>query len=349
VDVTGKVLLTGRFWGTVNFGGGPLTTNNLGAAFLVKFSSSMNHRWSQSFNRAVGQSVAADGEDVLLTGYFKGTVDFGGGPRTSAGKEDIFLAKFERTGDHLWSQSFGDSAKQASYSVAVDESENALLTGFMEGAVDFGGGPLTSTGMADIFLAKFGSDEPTPVLLSQISAREVNFAVELSWIALSDISITQFEIYRAVRPDVEESRKLAILDAGDFEQTYRDETVVSGKTYYYWIGVVDLSGGRSRFGPFSITFVGTEVPLFLSNFPNPVLDQTTIRYYVPEPADVTLGIYDPMGRLVRTLVHTPRSVGDHTITWDATNEAGTPIAGGVYFYQLRLNGETHTRHMTLVR
>ncbi len=65
-------------------------------AFLVNvsplWSQSLNHLWSQSFGGTqdeIGYAIAVDGADnVLVTGQFQGTVDFGGGPLTSAGGAD---------------------------------------------------------------------------------------------------------------------------------------------------------------------------------------------------------------------------------------------------------------------
>lgn len=84
--------------------------------------------------------------------------------------------------------------------------------------------------------------------------------------------------------------------------------------------------------------------------PNPFDASTTIQYFLPriaEGSDVLLRIYDPAGRRVRTLLHAPRPAGIHTVKWDGTNEAGALVAGGVYFYQLKVNGETQTRRLVL--
>lgn len=356
MDATGNVHLAGYFGGIVDFGGGPLSGDGGFDIFLAKFDPSGTHLWSQGFGdpdgafRCRGWSTAVDvSGDVLLTGELEGTVDFGGAPLTSSGAEDIFLAKFDPSGTHLWSRHFGDAGVDVGYSVAVDGAEDALLTGFFQGTVDFGGGPLTSEGSSDVFLAKFGSDEPTPVLLSQISIREVGVGVELGWSALSDISIAQFEIFRREGPDAGESRKLATLDAAVREQTYRDEAVIPGKTYYYWIVVLDITGARERFGPFSITFAGSNKSRLLSSYPNPVVDQTAIRFYIPRLSHVDLRVYDPMGRLVRTLVRAQRPAGNHTVSWDGTNEVGTLVGDGAYFYRLEVNGETRTGRMILAR
>jgi hypothetical protein len=90
----------------------------------------------------------------------------------------------------------------------------------------------------------------------------------------------------------------------------------------------------------------------LRSAPNPFQTSTIISYVIPvgaEDSPALLRIYDPVGRLVRTLVQTPRPSGSHTVLWDGTNQAGTPVAGGVYFYQLKLNERVQTKSLILVR
>ncbi len=107
----------------------------------------------------VGRSVAVDEHgNVYMSGYFKGTVDFGGGDITSNGGSDIFLAKYSSDGTFLWVKTFGDTSDDVGYSVAVDSNDNAYVAGYFAGTVDFGGGTVTSSGPADIFLAKYSPD-----------------------------------------------------------------------------------------------------------------------------------------------------------------------------------------------
>jgi uncharacterized protein (AIM24 family) len=159
-DPSGNVVMTGQFQGTVDFGGGPLTSAGGNDIFLVKFDSNGTHLWSQGFGDTdyeSGRSLSIDPSgDIVVTGSFRDTVDFGGGPLTSAGGNDIFLVKFDTDGTHNWSQGFGDTLWQNSYNVAFDLSGNVAMTGYFEGTVDFGGGNLPIGGEADIFLAKFG-------------------------------------------------------------------------------------------------------------------------------------------------------------------------------------------------
>ena len=116
--------------------------------------------WSKRFGDAssqVGNSVATDASgNVIVTGSFQGTVNFGGDTLTSAGSDDIFVAKFDAAGVHQWSQRFGDATSQVGQSVATDASGNVIVTGSIQGTVNFGSGTLTSAGTTDIFVAKFG-------------------------------------------------------------------------------------------------------------------------------------------------------------------------------------------------
>ncbi|UCF04547.1 MAG: SBBP repeat-containing protein [bacterium] len=158
VDPSGNVLITGNFYGSIDFGGGTLTASYTDI-FLAKFDANGNHLWSKKFggtNIDKGWCVDTDGSgNVFITGIFRNTIDFGGGPLTSAGNYDIFLAKFASNGNHTWSKRFGASGYDLGKGVNTDGSGNVYITGGFYYTVNFGGGPLTSAGNDDIFLAKY--------------------------------------------------------------------------------------------------------------------------------------------------------------------------------------------------
>jgi hypothetical protein len=162
VDGSANIFVTGSFWGTVNFGGGNLVSAGAGDVFFAKYNSSGTHQWSRRFGSTssdFGNCVAADGSgNVFVTGYFEGTVDFGGGGLVSAGGWDIFLAKYDASGGHQWSQRFGSTSTDRGWSVAVDGSGGVFMPGNFSGTVDFGGGGLVSAGSYDIFLAKYNAN-----------------------------------------------------------------------------------------------------------------------------------------------------------------------------------------------
>jgi len=84
-------------------------------------------------------------------------------------------------------------------------------------------------------------------------------------------------------------------------------------------------------------------------FPNPFNPQTVIRYDLPEPGDVRLTIYDILGRVVRRLVEGKREGGYHRVTWDGRDDAGHPVASGVYLCRIVAGEYTSVRKMVLVR
>ena len=162
-DSGGNIALMGNFTsGPVDFGGGSLTSGgtNSTAVFLAKFSPTGSHLWSKSFLTTgynQGRAVAVDNlGDVVITGFFMATTDFGGGPLTtsSTNDRDIFIAKYSANGANLWAKQFGSTGYDEGYGVAVDIVGNVIATGYFAGTVDFGTGPLLSAGIQDVYLIK---------------------------------------------------------------------------------------------------------------------------------------------------------------------------------------------------
>ncbi|MXX36736.1 MAG: T9SS type A sorting domain-containing protein [Gemmatimonadetes bacterium] len=75
------------------------------------------------------------------------------------------------------------------------------------------------------------------------------------------------------------------------------------------------------------------------NFPNPFNPTTTIRYALPQAADVELTVYNVVGQPVRTLIAEYQSAGRYAVEWDATNDSGHSLSSGMYLYRLQAGGE----------
>lgn len=80
------------------------------------------------------------------------------------------------------------------------------------------------------------------------------------------------------------------------------------------------------------------------NYPNPFNPTTTISFGLPVGNDVTLKIFDVLGREVSTLIDSKLTAGEYEVTFDAKN-----LASGVYFYQLKTSQFLKTRKMLLLR
>ena len=71
------------------------------------------------------------------------------------------------------------------------------------------------------------------------------------------------------------------------------------------------------------------------NYPNPFNPITSLRYDLPEQAQVTLTVYDLMGREVTQLGNTIQEAGYRSVQWDATDSFGKLVSAGVYLYQIQ--------------
>jgi hypothetical protein len=85
------------------------------------------------------------------------------------------------------------------------------------------------------------------------------------------------------------------------------------------------------------------------NYPNPFNPTTTIRYSVPTQGRVRLRVYDVVGREVASLVDEVEISGNYIVTWRGTDNYGTALASGVYFYKLEGTGQQITKKMMLLK
>jgi len=173
VDGSGNVLVTGYFRGTADFDPGPGTANLSSTGgddiFIAKYDAAGNYLWAFKIGGTggdVGASVAVDGSgNVYVTGALgSANADFDPGAGTallsSAGGRDIFIAKYDASGNYLWAFRVGSAGTDNGYSLAVDGSGNVHLTGSFQGVnVDFDPGAgtanLSFAGIADIFVSKY--------------------------------------------------------------------------------------------------------------------------------------------------------------------------------------------------
>jgi uncharacterized protein YegP (UPF0339 family) len=171
VDSSKNAYTTGSFSGTVDFGGGDVTSNAVSDIFVVKLDSDGNFQWvytagGSGNDRAVDIGTDSSGNSYI-TGNFSETVNFGGGDVTSAGNsDDIFVVKLDSDGNFQWVYTAGGTQDGTSSTtlkfdggtgIDIDSSGNVYITGIFDTVVDFGGGNVSSSGK-DIFVLKLDTD-----------------------------------------------------------------------------------------------------------------------------------------------------------------------------------------------
>ena len=85
------------------------------------------------------------------------------------------------------------------------------------------------------------------------------------------------------------------------------------------------------------------------SYPNPTRGAATIEYGLPEAGEVTMAVYDALGRRVATLAEGRQAAGRHQIRWDGRSAAGGRLASGLYFVRLEAGGQVRMRRLTIVR
>jgi len=97
-----------------------------------------------------------------------------------------------------------------------------------------------------------------------------------------------------------------------------------------------------------VALVPDEYNLF-QNYPNPFNPSTTIRYSILIPSDVTIKIYDVLGREVNTLVNEFKENGTFQVTWNSDDNFRNKVSSGIYFYRIKAGTFVKTKKMILLK
>jgi len=95
-----------------------------------------------------------------------------------------------------------------------------------------------------------------------------------------------------------------------------------------------------------------QLPMVFSlsqNYPNPFNPQTVISYALPEAVHVRVDIYNLLGQKVKTLVNAAQEAGYGTVVWDGTNNQGSSVSSGIYFYRIVAGSFAESKKMILLK
>lgn len=130
----GDLIIAGSFRETADYGGGSVIVTGWEDAFVARYSSDGVLLWFRHFgaegalSRAVGVAVGPDG--IAATGTFRTAIDFGDGPVTPAGKDDVFVVMLDpATGETRWSATLGEAEWDHAGDVAFAPDGDVVVTG----------------------------------------------------------------------------------------------------------------------------------------------------------------------------------------------------------------------------
>jgi hypothetical protein len=208
--------------------------------------------------------------------------------------------------------------------------------------------PKTGTAVGDLgTILRSEDDVQTAVMITGFCASPVTDGIELGWSLTADESIDGFQLIRSRSGHAGEYPITEQL-IGSSERSYVDTTALPGNRYRYTLLVWASESGIIRSAPVEVERPPLAVRLF-QNHPNPFNPTTTIRFVVPRASHVTLRVYSPAGKLVRTLVDRVLHSGTREAIWDGTNDIGNRVASGVYFCRLRVDRVYLSHKMILLK
>ena len=200
----------------------------------------------------------------------------------------------------------------------------------------------------------YSIDNLSPGMVGGLDAFVSNGIVNLSWEMSDENDLSHYNIYRGNSPDLNMDASSFI---GEVEEPVFLDNVTEIGDYYYIVTAVDVHENEGMPSEMvNVSLLDLEDVLGLpeeyalhQNYPNPFNPTTTLRYDLPEEGNVSIMIYDMMGREIRSLVRGNLPAGYHYVQWDGTNKTGSHVAAGVYIYVMQTKDARDLKKMILLK
>jgi len=164
VSDDGSVFITGSFSGTATFYGSPnvtLTTTGLTDVYTAKYDGNGDVLWAKKGGGSDNEYPYAIDTDIngnsFIAGFYSSsTATFGTQMLSNSGNGDIYVIKYDASGNISWAKDIGAADYDYAYGLTVDDGANVIVTGGFGGTVMFGSTSLTSASATteDMFITK---------------------------------------------------------------------------------------------------------------------------------------------------------------------------------------------------
>ena len=157
LDSFGSVYCAGEVSDTTYFADTSFVAN-FGDIFLSKFSNDGNLQWIRicgggGLDRGLDMKVDGN-DDIIVTGFFSSTANFGDTTLSSLGFSDVFVAKFNSQGDFQWVVHGAGSNHDEALCITTDSDNNIYISGYFEETLHIGSFVLSTTTFSTMFVAK---------------------------------------------------------------------------------------------------------------------------------------------------------------------------------------------------
>lgn len=301
VDINGNNIVTGYSANTNLIFGALFVPNNSNGyqVFIVKSDSTGSVIWAKNdgnYPSLYKPDISSDSTgNLYLTGYFLGdSTKLGNTTLYNQGADDIFIVKYDPSGNFVWAQRAGGFHFDLGQAIATDKAGYSYITGFFRAAASFGPYTLYSANDPDVFVAKY---DPSGNVLwaKKAGGFDVDNGNDISIDAWGNSCITgnYFSDYASFDLITLTNSNLVTFPSEFFIAKLSDVA----------LGIEDLSSSQS----FSI-------------FPNPFTNQFTLRFNEYQNSCI-IKLYDISGREIRKINFSGYSLAINT----------DPLSRGLYF------------------
>lgn len=232
------------------------------------------------------------------------------------------------------------SSSGSYFFVTCDLASDA--TGSLQGTIvqnsnlSFSAGALSGT----ITNAALSNDSsPLPVELISFTASILEEGVKLNWQTATEVDNYGFEIERTLS-GVEEWELLGFVEGfgnsnSPKEYSFTDDLTHNlNRNLRYRLKQIDTYGAYEFSDVIEISLVPPSGFELKQNYPNPFNPSTAIKFSLPVNSNVTIMIYDMLGREVTKLIDEEKPAGSYILYWYGKDNNGRLAASGIYFYKL---------------
>lgn len=192
-------------------------------------------------------------------------------------------------------------------------------------------------------------ESPVPVELSSFNASVNEDAVVLNWTTATETNNYGFEIQRAlINGNRSEFETIGFVQGSGNSNSpknysFVDENPINGDIAYR-LKQIDNDGKYKYSSILELKFNLPQKFVLEQNYPNPFNPSTIIGYSIPKTSNVSLKIYDVLGRNVATLVNKVQEKGSYRVSFDASQ-----LSAGVYYYRLEAGEFSSIKKMLLIK
>lgn len=193
-----------------------------------------------------------------------------------------------------------------------------------------------------------GGGDPLPVELISFNADNIENIVNLSWATASELNNSGFALERKFETENWEQIAFIHGNATTTETkyySYQDDlsNIIATKVYYR-LKQIDFNGDFKYSNDIEVE-INVPIKFQLNqNYPNPFNPTTTIKYQVPFKSNVSIKIFDILGKEVVALVDEVKEAGFYNVLFDASK-----LVSGVYFCSMETKNYSNTKKLVLLK